>query len=94
MVQALAGGKVPMSFALDGAPEVILNGESGFTLVYRDDMDSVIDEIAEKTAFLLNNKTEYDRMSAYGKELVKDKFDHHYMADVLEKEYLAGVERG
>ena len=94
VVQALAGGKVPMSFALDGAPEVILNGESGFTLVYRDDMDSVIDEIAEKTAFLLNNKTEYDRMSAYGKELVKDKFDHHFMADVLEKEYLAGVERG
>ncbi len=91
VVQALAAGKVPMSFYLDGAPEVILNGQSGYTLQYRDDMDSVIDEIAEKSAFLLDNKEEYAKMTAFGKELVKDKFDHHYMADILEKEYLAGI---
>ncbi len=91
VVQALAAGKVPMSFALDGAPEVILDGQSGFTLVYRDDEKSVIDEITEKSLFLLNNKEEYDKMSAFGRELVREKFDHHYMADVLEKEYLAGV---
>ena len=91
VVQALAAGKVPMSFALDGAPEVILDGQSGFTLPYRDDMESVIDEIAEKSAFLLNNKEQYDAMSKFGKELVREKFDHHYMADVLEKEYLDNV---
>lgn len=92
VVQALAAGKIPMSFALDGAPEVILNGQSGFTLPYSDDTQWVINEIADKSRLLLDDKTAYQRMSAFGKELVREKFDHRYMADVLEKEYLAGVE--
>lgn len=94
VVQALAVGKIPMSFALDGAPEVVINGKSGFALPYNDDMQSVIDEITDKTRLLLEDKQTYQRMADYGRELVKDKFDHHYMADVLEKEYLAGVDRG
>ena len=92
VVQALAAGKIPMSFALDGAPEVILNDLSGYTLPYRDDMDDVISEIAEKSEYLLNNPDVYKKMSDYGRELVREKFDHHYMADVLEKEYLSGID--
>lgn len=91
VVQALAAGKIPMSFALDGAPEVVIDGKSGFTLPYRNDTQWVIDEIVDKTLLLLNDKQAYLRMSEYGRELVREKFDHRYMADVLEKEYLAGV---
>ena len=80
-----------MSFALDGAPEVIIDDKSGFTLPYSDDTQHVINEICNKTLRLLNDRQTYDRMSAYGRELVREKFDHHYMADVLEKEYLAGI---
>lgn len=90
VVQALAAGKIPMSFALDGAPEVILNGKSGFTLPYNDDFQYIINEITDKTLSLLNDKQTYSQMSEFGRELVREKFDHRYMADVLEKEYLAG----
>ena len=93
VVQALAAGKIPMSFALDGAPEVVINDKSGFALPYNDDMQQVINDITAKTSLLLNDKQIYQRMSDYGRELVREKFDHRYMADVLEKEYLAGIEQ-
>ncbi len=82
VVQALASSKPAIAYNLDGTPEVIINGETGFIISPRD-----IDETAEKTIELLNDEKKAKEMGLNGKKLVAKKFDWRRMVKILEEEY-------
>jgi glycosyltransferase involved in cell wall biosynthesis len=87
VVQALASGKPAIGFNLDGTPEVILNGKTGY-IVEAKDVDGV-----EKAIDTLYNDSELaHKMGMAGRELVKENFDWHLMSDVLEEEYKKGIQ--
>ena len=83
VVQALAVGIPAIGFALDGTPEVVINGETGYVTAPED-----IDDVAAKTMLLLNDPTAALRMGENGRRKVVEQFDWHRMADILEAEYL------
>lgn len=88
VVQALASKVVPMGFNLDGTPEVILDGESGFLIDYKHrDLAGNLDPIIEKSSILIENSELRKKFGEFGQKLVAEKFAHEYMSDVLEKEY-------
>ena len=82
VVQALACGKPAISFDLDGAPEVIIPGETGYLV---EPMNS--DQVAEFAVELLRDNEKRNVMGEKGKALVADKFDWSRMGNVLEAEY-------
>ena len=88
VVQALAAGKPAIGFALDGTPEVILDNQTGF-LARPEDIDSVV----EGALKILGSPALAEEMGRNGKQLVAQKFDWHYMADVLEQEYYKQLKR-
>ena len=83
VVQALAVGIPAIGFALDGTPEVIINGETGFVTEAED-----IESVASRTVELLDDPEMRRRFGQAGKAKVLEQFDWHKMADILEKEYL------
>jgi len=82
VVQALAVGIPALGFALDGTPEVIIDGETGFLTAAED-----ISAVAEKTEILLNDPAMRSRFGQAGKKKVLDQFAWRKMADILEDEY-------
>jgi glycosyltransferase involved in cell wall biosynthesis len=88
VVQALASGKPAIGFALDGAPEVIFDNQTGF-LAQPENIDSVVEGVLK----ILGNPALAEQMGRNGKQFVAQKFDWHYMADVLEQEYLKQLQR-
>jgi glycosyltransferase involved in cell wall biosynthesis len=82
VVQALACGKPAISFDLDGAPEVIIPGETGYLVEPKNSA-----QVAEFVVELLRDNKRRDVMGAKGKSLVSDKFDWSRMGKVLEAEY-------
>ncbi|MEA2012055.1 MAG: glycosyltransferase family 4 protein [Verrucomicrobiota bacterium] len=86
VVQGLATGKPVVGFPLDGTPEVILNNKTGI-LAETENPNSVADAILT----LLRSPQKALEIGKNGQKLVKNKFDWHKMADVLEKEYLEFV---
>ena len=88
MVQALAVGIPAIGFALDGTPEVVINGETGFTTPAED-----IDMVAQYTVKLLDDPEMRQRMGSAGKAKVLEQFDWRKMADILEKEYISLLEQ-
>lgn len=82
VVQALAVGIPAIGFHLDGTPEVVLNGITGFTTAPEDVCDT-----AEKTVLLLNEPELRRKLGANGKQKVLQQFDWHRMSDILEEEY-------
>ena len=83
VVQALASGIPAIGFALDGTPEVIFDGETGYLTAAED-----VDAVAEKALLLLNDPDRAAAMGATGKKMVLEKFDWRRMSDILEQEYL------
>ena len=83
VVQALASGIPAIGFALDGTPEVIINGETGFTTGAED-----IDAVTNYTLELFKNDEMRRTMGANGKARVLKQFDWQLMADILEKEFI------
>jgi glycosyltransferase involved in cell wall biosynthesis len=83
VVQALATGIPAIGFALDGTPEVIINGETGYTTNAED-----IEAVTCRTLELFQNDDLRRSMGAKGKEKVLKQFDWQLMADILEKEFL------
>jgi glycosyltransferase involved in cell wall biosynthesis len=47
-----------------------------------------VTEVAERTLDLLNDPERMKQMGENGRELVREKFTHQHMADVLEEAYL------
>ncbi len=84
VVQALATGIPAIGFALDGTPEVIINGETGYTTAAED-----IEDVAEKTSMLLDSPELRRTLGEKGKAKVLEQFNWRKMADILEAEYLA-----
>ena len=83
VVQALATGIPAIGFALDGTPEVILDGKTGYTTAAED-----IDAVAEYTLQLFANEPLRSQMGSDGKAMVLEKFAWQRMADILENEFI------
>ena len=82
VVQALATGIPAIGFRLDGTPEVILDGETGYCLAPGD-----AEGVAEKSVALLNDPALAARLGAAGRSLVKERFDAKRMSDTLLEAY-------
>ena len=87
VVQALAVGIPAIGFALDGTPEVVINGQTGYVTAPED-----VDDVAEKTLKILADSELAAGMGRNGREKVVAQFDWHRMADILESEYLRLVQ--
>ena len=88
VVQALAAGKPAVGYALDGTPEVILDGKTGF-LCQPGDVRAV-----EKAVIrLLTEPGLAGTMGSAGRELVRVRFDWHTMTDQIEQEYFSHFEK-
>ena len=82
VVQALACGIPAVGFALDGTPEVLENGVTGFAV----EPESV-DAVVEATGTIWDDEELRVRMGAEGKRRVLEQFDWRRMADILLAEY-------
>lgn len=82
-VQALASGKPALGFKLDGTPEVVIDGETGYCAPAKD-----VKTIAASAIHILSNPELAKKMGENGKKMVAEKFNWHKMADILEEEYL------
>ena len=83
VVQALAVGIPAIGYKLDGTPEVVLNGETGYVTPPQD-----VDAVARYSSELLADSTLRQQMGEKGKALVIERFAWRRMADILEKEFL------
>lgn len=84
VVQALAVGIPAIGYKLDGTPEVILNGETGYVTAPQD-----VDAVVRHSSELLENGDLRKEMGEKGKALVIERFAWRRMADILEEEFLA-----
>jgi len=82
VVQALASGIPAIAYDLDGAPEVIINGRSGYIAKPRN-----VDEVANFAIKLLNNSSLREKLGNEGRKIVKEKFDWINMVKTIEEEY-------
>ena len=71
-----------MAYPLDGTPEVVLDGKSGY-------LTQVGDHDAAATAMvrILSNEQERKTLGEYGRNLVRDKFPWKVMSDTLIEDY-------
>lgn len=86
VVQSLAAGVPAVTFELDGAPEVVIPGETGF-LAPPGDAESA----ASATLKILQDGELRKSLGTRGRELVAEMFDWRKMGDILEREYEAGI---
>lgn len=86
VVQSLASGKPAIAFNLDGTPEVLINGKTG----YITEPDE-IDKVGEYLVSLLLDKSLREELGKNGREFVRHKFDWKTMVDELESEYYKGL---
>ena len=82
VVQSLACGIPAIGFALDGTPEVLENGETGFAV----EPESV-DAVVAATETLWNDDALRVRMGESGRRRVLRQFDWRRMAEILLNEY-------
>ncbi len=83
VAQALAGGKPVVAFNVDGAKEIVIDGQTGFLVKSKD-----INELAEKIKILLENPEIAEKMGKVGREKILSMFSVDKMVDEIEKIYL------
>lgn len=88
VVQALAVGIPAIGYKLDGTPEVILNGETGYVTAPQD-----VAAVVKHSSELLSDAELRKKMGENGRALVIDRFAWRRMADILEEEFLALLEK-
>ncbi len=81
-VQALASAKPVVAFDLDGTPEVVISGETGYT-VEPSNVEAAVFAISK----LLSNPDGARKMGEEGRRLVSELFDWRKMAEILEDDY-------
>ena len=81
-VQALAEGKPVVAYPLDGTPEVVVDGKSGFLTPPGDHAAA-----AEAVVSLLQQDDKRRAFGKYGQELVRDRFPWRKMSDFLIADY-------
>lgn len=86
VVQALASGKPAVAFELDGTPEVLIDGETGFLAAAED-----VDGVAAALIKLLSDSELAVRLGANGRAKVEREFDWRLMGGILEREYESGI---
>ena len=83
VVQALASAVPAVGFDLDGTPEVIRDGETGYICQPGDGA-----AVQEAVCKLLRDPQQAGEMGRRGRELVRERFDWRRMVEVIEAEYL------
>ena len=83
VVQALACGRPAIGFRLDGTPEVVLDGKTGYCTDAED-----AQAVAQRTLELLQSPEKLAEMGENGRKLVAEQFDEKRMGDILEAAYL------
>ena len=84
--QALAGGKAVIAFDIDGAKEVVKNGETGYLIPTKGPpMD--VQRLTSAVIELLKNREKREEMGKKGKELIFQLFPVQKMVDSIEKAY-------
>lgn len=86
VVQALACGVPAVAFRLDGTPEVVSDGETGW-LCEPEDTGAV----AEAVIRLLEHDDRRRQMGERGREKVRRQFDWRRMVDAIEETYARGL---
>lgn len=82
VVQALLMAKPAVSFAIDGAPEIVVSGETGELAPLKNH-----DAFAGAIVKLAKNADLRMRYGATGRERCRKEFDHHRMVDQLDDLY-------
>ena len=85
--QALIAGRPAVSFDVDGAREVVIDGETGFLIPPRD-----VDQLAARLAQLAADPALRDRLGAEGRRRFTDLFRHERMTEQLRALYLKLLE--
>ncbi|MCP3968367.1 MAG: glycosyltransferase family 4 protein [Lentisphaerae bacterium] len=83
VVQALASGKPAIGFRLDGTPEVVLDGSTGYCAEPQS-----VESVVKFALKILESPELAAKMGENGKKLVAEKFDWHKMSSILEEDYL------
>ncbi len=81
-VQALAEEKPVVAYPLDGTPEVVIDGQTGFLIPPGDHAAAT-----EALLRILSDDTLAARMGQAGRTLVKDKFPWRRMSEILIRDY-------
>ncbi len=84
VVQALATGKPAIGFRLDGTPEVLIDGETGWCVAPGD-----VGAVVRHSTELLADPTSARRLGANGQKMTAERFDWENMGDLLEADYVA-----
>lgn len=87
-VQALAAGVPVVAYPLDGTPEIVINGLSGYLCEPKNP-----DKVADAIIRLLKNPTRRRKMGEHGRQEVQKKFSWRLMSNILELEYVDGLDR-
>lgn len=82
-VQALAAGKPVVAFAVDGAPEVVIEGKTGHLVPPADE-----EKLAEAVIDLLKNRGRAKKWGEEGRRIIREKFDVDLMVQRLKELYL------
>ena len=80
--QALIAGKPVVSYDIDGAREVVLDGQTGFLLPPR-----AIDGLADAICRLVSDASLRDRLGAEGRRRFTEQFRHQHMTAEIRKLY-------
>jgi glycosyltransferase involved in cell wall biosynthesis len=88
VVQGLASGVPAVAFALDGTPEVVIDGITGRLCAPGD-----VAGVARAVVGLLGDTPSRTRMGEAGRERVRTQFCWRRMATLIEQEYYAGLRR-
>ncbi len=86
--QALLSGKPVVSYDIDGAREVVLNGETGFLLPPKS-----VDKLADAVITLFANPELRTQMGKTGREKFARQFDYRFMTDRIREIYTAILEK-
>ena len=86
--QALRSGKPTLSFDVDGAREVILDGETGRLIRARD-----VAGLTKALRDVLGDLKAARAMGKAGRELCRERFDWRRMTEILLAIYAEGLER-
>ncbi|MCM8784726.1 MAG: glycosyltransferase family 4 protein [Candidatus Omnitrophica bacterium] len=89
VAQGLAGGKPVVAFDVDGAKEIVINGETGFIVPPEN-----VKLLKERIIYLLENSVISDKMGKKGQELIKRLFPVEKMVDEIEKIYVKFLNNG
>ena len=82
VVQALASGVPAIGFDLDGTPEVVRNGETGFVCPPKN-----VDAVRDALLRCLRDPELRRTLGQNGREFVRERFSWRRMADTIEAEY-------